>query len=252
MTNEFKEIFIKSTIDGSLEPSLFYESEESGKRPLLVFLHTWSHGRENQMKRLGYAKRRGFHMLLPEFRGSNTLKNPRIVEACGSRLAKQDIKDAIDYCIEHFEVDTDNIFVIGLSGGGHMSLMMAGEWPELFRAVTAFVPITDLDLWREQSEGYRKHLDAIAAGGRETLAERSPVSYIDNIARANVKIFAGKYDNVVPFRQTLDFYNTVLDRHPEARIFVDIFDGGHEYVEALADEWITSQMGESNAIEVTG
>lgn len=252
MLTEFEEILVKSTIDGSLEPSLFYKSEESGKRPLLVFLHTWSHGRANQAKRLNYAKQRGFHMLLPEFRGSNTLSNPRLVEACGSRLAKQDIKDAIDYCIEHYEVDTDNILVVGLSGGGHMSLMMAGEWPELFRAVTAFVPITDLELWREQSASYRKHLDEIAKGGGESLRERSPISYIDNIARANVKVFAGRYDNVVPFTQTLDFYSTVLKKHPEARIFVDIFDGGHEYSEALADEWITSQLGNNKNIEVTG
>ena len=184
-------------------------------------------------------------------RGPNTLKNPRITEACGSSLARGDIKDAIDYCIANYEVDTDNIFIVGCSGGGHMALMMAGTCPEYFRAVAAFVPITDLERWREESASYRPHMDAVSKG-KESLAERSPVYYIDKIAMANVKIFAGKYDKVVPFRQTLDFYNTMLERHPEAKMYVDIFDGGHEYVEALADEWICSQLKKTTAYEVTG
>ena len=248
---EIKEILIKSTVDGSLEPSLLYEHKGEGKRPLLVFLHTWSYGRSNQLQRLDYAKRRGFHMLLPEFRGSNTLNNPRIAEACGSTLARGDIKDAIDYCIANYEVDTDNIFIVGCSGGGHMALMMAGMCPEYFRAVTAFVPITDLDRWREESPSYRPHMDKIAESG-ESLAERSPCSYIDKIATANVKVFAGKHDSVVPFRQTLDFYNTVLERYPDAKMYLDIFDGGHAYVEALADEWIMSQLKKHTVDEVTG
>lgn len=37
------EIFVKSTKDESMQPSLFFKSETNEKRPLLVGLHTWSH-----------------------------------------------------------------------------------------------------------------------------------------------------------------------------------------------------------------
>ena len=37
------EILIKSTLDDSMQPSLFYKAETDEKRPLLVGLHTWSY-----------------------------------------------------------------------------------------------------------------------------------------------------------------------------------------------------------------
>ena len=52
-----EEILVESTLDGTLQPSLFYRAKESG-RPLLVGLHTWSHNRFNQIKNmLPYAER---------------------------------------------------------------------------------------------------------------------------------------------------------------------------------------------------
>lgn len=248
---KFEEIYIKSTLDGSAQPSLFAKSDIEGPRPLLVFLHTWSYDRHNQKSRLAYAEKRGFHLLLPEFRGANLPSNPRCTEACGSPLAKQDIKDAIDYCISNYEVDTDNIFIVGCSGGGHMALLMAGYCPELFRAVAAFVPITDLERWAGESRSYAPMVAACCPNSEE-MYTRSPIAYVDDIARANVKVFAGRYDSVVPFRHTLDFYNTMLARHPEAKIYIDIFDGGHEYREALADEWISTQYKKEKGVTVTG
>ena len=64
------EIWIPSTMDSTLQPSLFYRSDLSGKRPLLVGLHTWSWDRFNQIENmLPLAEKLGFHLLLPEFRG---------------------------------------------------------------------------------------------------------------------------------------------------------------------------------------
>ena len=247
---QFEEILVTSTMDGSVEASHFAKSDLEGKRPLLVFLHTWSYDKDNQKKRLPYAEKRGFHLLLPEFRGSNTKKNPRANEACGSILARTDIKDAIDYVVEHYEVDTDNIFIVGCSGGGHMALLMAGFIPEYFRAVAAFVPITNLVTWAEYSAHYGE-LVMHCCGTEDEALLRSPVSYIDNIAKANVKVFAGRYDNVVPYRQTLDFYLALTEKYPDAKMYIDIFDGGHEYRESLADEWLMSQY-KKKCEEVTG
>ncbi len=248
----FEEIIVESSIDGSREPSLFAKANIEGKRPLLVFLHTWSFDRFNQRSRLEYARGKGFHLLLPEFRGPNLQKNPRHTEACGSLLAKQDIKDAIDYVIENYEVDTDNIFLVGMSGGGHMALLMAGYTPDIFRAVAAFVPITDLARWARESKQYALNVIACTFGDEEEMYKRSPIAYIDTISRANVKVFAGKYDKVVPFRHTLDFYNAVMDAYPDARMYIDVFDGGHEYNEVLADEWISSQYEQKEMEIVTG
>ena len=156
---EQQEIYVKSTMDGTMQPSLFFKSDSVEKRPLLVGLHTWSFDRFNQISNmLPVCEQHDFNLLLPEFRGPNRSNNPNCRQACGSELAKQDIKDAIDYLIENGQVDADNIFLLGASGGGHMALLMAGMCPHYFKAIGAFVPITDLAKWTAEQPGYGKHV----------------------------------------------------------------------------------------------
>lgn len=247
-----KEILVKSTLDGSLEPSLFYKAEGEN-RPLLVGLHTWSFDRFNQRESLlPIAKRLDFNLLLPEFRGPNLMSNPRASEACASPLALRDVKDAIDYAVANEGVDKENIFLLGLSGGGHMALMMAGYIPEYFKAVGAFVPICDLDAWCCENKNYAPHVNACCLESEDEMKKRSPISYIDSIARANLKIFHGKFDNVVPVAQSERLYSKIREKHPDARVFFDVFDGGHEIDLNSAEYWFMTQYKGKNVTRVTG
>lgn len=249
---EVKELYITSTIDYTEQPSLFFEASEKG-RPLLVGLHTWSFSRDNQIKNmLPYAEKYDFNLLLPEFRGPNLKKNPRAREACGSKLAIGDIKDAIDYVVRECGVDRENVFLLGLSGGGHMALMMAGHYPEYFKAIGAFVPITDLKRWTEENSRYRDSVFTCCTDDEAELLARSPISYIDNIARANVKIFHGKYDPVVPVTHSLNLYTKIFEKYPRARVYLDIFNGGHEIDMQSAMYWIMSEYKGAKKSEVTG
>lgn len=250
---EQEEIYIQSSLDGTMQPSLFFKAEGEEPRPLLVGLHTWSHDRFNQINNmLPYAEKYNFHLLLPEFRGNNLQTNPECTKACGSLLAKKDIEEAVLHIKGNYAVDAENIFLLGQSGGGHMALLMAGFCPMLFKAVAAFVPITDLYKWTEEQAAYRPHVLACCRNDREEMAFRSPVSYIDEIAKANVKIFHGKTDRVVPVTQSLSFYAQMMEKHPEARAFLDIFDGGHELDMHQAMYWILSQYQGVEKVAVTG
>jgi poly(3-hydroxybutyrate) depolymerase len=250
---EQTELWIPSSLDGTDQPSLFYQASEHEKRPLLVGLHTWSFDRFNQVENMvPIAEKYGFHLLLPEFRGKNVQTSPNCKQACGSGFAKQDIKDAIDYVIAHYAVDRDNIFLLGASGGGHMCLMMAGFCPEYFKCVASFVPITDLKKWTVQNPKYKPHVMACCSGSEEEMAARSPVSYMEQIARSNTKIFHGKYDKVVPMEQSLTFYNQLLSRYPDAKVYLDIFDGAHQFEFDLAIHWILSQYHKTENTQVTG
>ena len=249
---DYIEILVKSTVDGSMQPSLFFENN-GGKKPLLVGLHTWSYDRFNQVANFSpLAEEYGFHLLLPNFRGPNLASNPNCTEACGSLKAKQDIKDAIDYCIENYDIDTENIFLLGGSGGGHMSLLMAGFCPEVFKAVAAFVPITDIEKWNKENQKYSPHILACCGENAEEMAFRSPISYIDNIAKANVKIFHGKYDPVVPYTHSLNIYNKIFEKYPDCKVYLDIFDGGHELDKKAAMYWIMSQYKKSDSGNLSG
>ena len=107
------EITVKSSIDGTLQPNLFYAAKGKN-RPLIVGLHTWSHDRYNQEKAmLPIAIEKDWNLLLPEFRGANLRKNPNCRDACGSQKAKQDIIDAVEYVKNNYEIDIQSL----LAGG---------------------------------------------------------------------------------------------------------------------------------------
>lgn len=248
---EQTEILVRSTLDGSLQPSLLFQAE--GKRPVLVGLHSWSYDRFNQVEgMLPWAEKYGFHLLLPQFRGPNLVSNPDRTQACGSALAKQDIIDAIDHLIKEGIADPENIFLLGGSGGGHMALMMAGYKPEYFKAIGAAVPITDLKAWAEENPNYRPHVLACCSEDEEQMRLRSPMSYADTIVKANLKIFHGKYDPVVPVSHSLKLFAKLMALDPKARVFLDIFDGGHQLDMPQAMHWLISQYEEKELTQVTG
>jgi predicted peptidase len=59
-------------------------------------------------------------------------------------MAVQDILDAI----QHIEdVDVDRIYVMGVSGGAHIALLLAALYPKLWAGVFAWSGILDLQAW---------------------------------------------------------------------------------------------------------
>jgi len=247
-----EEIYIQSTLDATWQPSLFFQSASSEKRPLLVGLHTWSHDRFNQVDNwLPFCRQYDFNLLSPEYRGPNLSTNPNCLQACGSEYAKQDIQDAIDYIIENRPVDRDNIFLLGGSGGGHMALLMAGKCPAYFKAIGAFVPITDLAKWNTENPHYAPHIQACCQT-EEEMQKRSPITYIDTIAKANVKIFHGKADPSVPVSHSINLFNAIMEKHPSSTVYLDVFAGGHDIDMQAAAYWILSQYQKNENRQVTG
>ena len=243
-----EELSIVSTLDGSLQPSLFYSASGIKPEPLLVGLHTWSGDRWNMADVLmPLAREMNWNLLLPEFRGPNTVSNPQANLACGSVYAKQDIVDAVESVKLNNNIDQNNILLLRGSGGGHMALLMAAYAYRLWKAVAAFVPITDLNAWYHENNDYMPHVEYCCGGKPEgaalkEYADRSPVSYTDDIAKGNVAIFHGKFDNVVPYTHSTVLYGQICRKYPEARVFLDIFDGGHQIVVQKAKDWFLQQL----------
>ena len=248
-----QEILIRSSLDGTLQPSLLHRSASKEKRPLLVGLHTWSYDRFNQIEDLiPLAEKLDYNLILPEFRGPNLNSNPHPTLACASEEAMRDIQDAVDYVLNEGWADPNHVFLYGASGGGHMALMMAAYCPHYFEAIASFVPITDLKKWADYNPYYRPHILACCNDDEAEMAKRSPMSYIDRIATANIKIFHGKYDESVPFTHSLELFNATVAQNPRARVFLEIFDGGHQALLHRAEEWFTSQYRTAEAVSVSG
>lgn len=255
------EILIGSSIDGSLEPSLYYHPDPSKPVPLVVGLHTWSYDRFNQAENyLPLCRKHQFALLLPEFRGPNLDSNPRKTEACGSEKARRDVIDAVNHVCKISAIDRSNIFLLGCSGGGHMALLAAETAPELFRAVEVWCPVSDLIRWHsflsETRQHYTRHIEACLGGTPEEFPEeyaaRSPVSHPELLKNLPVSIHHGRHDTVVPFQHSRRLAE-MLETEGNTQVYLDIFDGGHEQNPAHSFEWFEKLAGNRNgSVGITG
>jgi poly(3-hydroxybutyrate) depolymerase len=215
------DIVVESSVDGTEQPSYLivpadYRSE-GPPAPLLVSLHSWSYGVEQRNEaRERAALARGWLYLFPHFRGAN--KSP---EACGSPQAQQDILDAVDWVVERYNVDRRRIYLAGSSGGGYMTMLMAGRHPEVWAAASAWVGISDLAAWHElrAKDGYGKMLRACCGGAPgdspevdAEYRERSPLTHLHRAAGVALDLNAGVHDGhrgSVPIRHTLSAFNAI-------------------------------------------
>jgi len=213
---------VTSTKDGSPQKVVYYQPDSAAKNlagpavPLLVFLHSWSGSIEQGPMLVGLAKQRGWVMIAPAFRGINN--HP---EACASDLASQDIIDAVEYAKSHARIDTDRIYLVGGSGGGHMSLIMAARAPGLWAGVSAWVPISDLTAWHAESSArknnYAKMIEQCCGGkpGPATEAEyrhRSPLFHLAAAKGVPLDINTGIHDGhtgSVPVSHSLLAFNVL-------------------------------------------
>ena len=259
--DDIREITVTSTLDGTPQPSLYYHPGDETPVPLVVGLHTWSYDRFNQKKvYLPLCRRYRYALLLPEFRGPNLDKNPQKADACGSAKAVRDVIDAVRQVAAESAVDRKNIFLLGCSGGGHMALLTAETAPELFRAVEVWCPVSDLGLWHryltEKGKHYIRHLVACTGGTPDTrpdeYARRSPSTHPERLNPLPVSIHHGRHDTIVPFRHSVILAEK-LEAAGHDRLYLDIFDGGHEQNPAHSFEWFAKLAGSaSGTVGITG
>lgn len=185
--------------------------------PLLVSLHTWSNDLEQRNRELELlVEQKGWIYLFPNFRGAN-----RHPEACGSVKSQQDILDAVAWARQNYPIDERRIYLTGVSGGGHMTMLMVGRHPHIWAAASAWVGISDLAAWHtKHADGkYGAMLRACCGGapgdGPEVdraYRQRSPLTWLPRAKDVPLDIAAGIHDGhqgSVPIRHSLEAFNTI-------------------------------------------
>ena len=220
----FKEITYPCKFDASLQPAMFRRASSAAPRPLVVALHTWSYDHADHYEAyMAQAEKWDWHLIFPEFRGPNWKQ-----AGCGSDLVVSDLEDAVAYMKSVCNVDPDRIYLVGGSGGGHCSLLLAGRRPDLWTAVSSWCPISDIAAWHAQCrntvhEGYAKHIEQSCGGDPAESTEaalqckvRSPLTWLANARAAGltVDISTGIHDGhtgSVPISQALNAFNILAD-----------------------------------------
>jgi len=214
-------VSIPAPAGGSAQPALVWSPvDRAGPVPLVVHLHSWSsHFDSSEAWRvaLAEAQKRKWAFVGPEFRGPNDRP-----EACASPMARQDILDAVDYMSRNYNIDQERIYLLGGSGGGHMTLVMVAHHSKLWRAASAWVPISDLAAWHAETKRrdlrYWKMMEACTGGppGSPTAAAeyrlRSPLPYLHQAKGLPIDIQTGIHDGhtgSVPISHSLRAFNAL-------------------------------------------
>lgn len=223
--SEVKTIFYPSAADHTWQPALSWipKIDHNKNVPLLVVLHPWSFDyRQPHMNGIfSEIQKRNWAMICPDFRGINNRP-----EACGSDLAVADIVSAIDYMKKTTRIDPDRIYLFGISGGGFATMLMTARHPEIFGGASAWVGITDLALWHDQTRkagfSYSDLLEKICGGAPGSSPEtdrqyehRSVKTWLKKGNIVPLAINAGIHDGhgsgPVPVSHSLTAFNILAD-----------------------------------------
>lgn len=142
---------------------------------------------------------RGFAVLQPEFRGSSGFGNAWF-EKNGFqswRKAVGDVNDAGRWLLAQGIAAPGKLAIVGWSYGGYAALQSQVLDPDLYKAVVAIAPVTDLDMLRGETNNQYTHLltDAFIGHGPH-VEEASPARHADRF-KAPVLMFHGRNDTNV-------------------------------------------------------
>jgi hypothetical protein len=213
----FKYINIKSAYDNTVQKAYFYATTQTNKMPLIVSLHSWSLDYREHDPLADLFRHKDWNYIHPDFRGANN--SP---EAMMSNAVIQDIDDAIAYAIDHGNVDTERMVVVGASGGGMATLgvYLRSSWK--FKLCMAWCPISDLEAWYYQSKfANTKYWNDIAVSANSSndildvteVLNRSPL-YTPPRNRDRLEIYAGindGYTGSVSILHSILFYNKMAE-----------------------------------------
>jgi pimeloyl-ACP methyl ester carboxylesterase len=215
--NDFKKVNIPSTVDNDLQHAYFHESDGNSPRPLLVSLHTWTGDYAEQDPLAPLATQDNWNYIHPDFRGPNWSK-----QACLSNLVTADIDDAIQFAMDNATVDTDNIFIVGVSGGGYAILGTFMRTRHQVKRFLSWNGISNLSTWYRQSKSRDSSFaqDVIDCTSNTNQLDpneakkRSPLFFpMPATTNGTLELFAGIHDGYngpVPISHSILFFNRLV------------------------------------------
>lgn len=142
---------------------------------------------------------RGYAVIQPQFRGSSGYGDAWYQKNGFQswRTANGDVNDAGRWLVASGIADPSKLAIVGWSYGGYAALQTSVLDPDLFKAIVAVAPVTDLDTLRNESKNYASfpQVDAFIGHG-PWVTEGSPARNAARI-KAPVLLFHGDRDENV-------------------------------------------------------
>lgn len=197
-TNSFSQLkpFQTSTVrNEKMQFFLYTPKQDQEKYPLVVFLH----GGGQSGNEIDSVRTHGLPKLITEGRDFPFYvfapQNPYKNGLWDDRL----IDKMVDNLIDSLKIDTDRIYLTGLSRGGYGVWSMAINHPQKYAAMIS------------------------------VCAATIPMTYLNSRTALPVWFFHGKKDNIVSVQQTIEAYDKLKTLNPDVKITI--------YPEANHDSW---------------
>lgn len=185
-----------------------FTAPEGAAPPLIVMIHGGpTAAADTGLKlKIQYWTSRGFAALNVNYRGSSGYGRA-YRELLNGQWGVADVEDCVygaKYLAERGRVDATRMIITGGSAGGFTALA-ALTFHDVFSAGSIYYGISDLEaLARDTHKFESRYTDRLIAPypeKREIYAQRSPIHFIDRLARP-VIFFQGMDDKVVPPNQS--------------------------------------------------
>jgi dipeptidyl aminopeptidase/acylaminoacyl peptidase len=141
----------------------------------------------------------------------------------------EDVLAGVDDLLARGLADPARLAIAGWSWGGYITLLMHGMHPDRFVSGVAGVPVGDYALGYEYLSPELQAYDRALLGGApaevpELMAERSPISYVDNV-KAPILFLAGEADTRCPLPQVIAYTDRLSARNHPHQLY--LFATGH-------------------------
>ncbi|NFH67779.1 alpha/beta hydrolase [Clostridium botulinum] len=230
---DYKDIIYKDTNNVPLKLDIYKPLKNIYKSsPVILYVHggSWVYGNKSIPQFitpiLDIFRNNGFTIISTEYELMRSHEN----------FEKQicDIKDTLRWIYknsENYNIDSNQIGIIGMSSGAHLSLMSAytsnneftddidlANYPSKVKYVIDFFGPTDLNLL--DTSGLNWDLTNIfnSINDRSSIAsEFNPINYINSNIPETL-IIHSKSDSLVPYESSLDLYNKCVEEKASAKL----------------------------------
>ena len=165
---------------------------------------------------------RGYAVLQPEYRGSAGFGEAWMMKKGFKswRTAIGDVVDAGRWLVARGVAAPDHLAIVGWSYGGYAALQANVIDPNLFKAVVAIAPVTDLPLLEQESNKYMNGSIVRDVVGTGTLAiDASPAHHAAGF-KAPVLMFHGTVDQNVDVAQSRQMDDRLRDAGKQSELVI--------------------------------